>query len=346
MSISTPCRFSGGVSALRIVSALAVVLLHAAIPWKDKVPPDSWLAVFNASMKGVCFFAVPVFVMISGYLLIGGQRAEPLGVFYKKRAGKILWPVVLWSAFYLGLRAVSGTGLTVESTLEALYYGAPFYHLWFLYMMVGLYLVAPFVGRFFGRLSLRSSIWVVVFLLAATWVYDAFYASQKIMFLLRFAPYLGLFCLGGVLRRIDVRLWAKKAAVLAVAGALFLGPLAAMCERFDLFAVASFYSYTGPVCTLFSLGVFVAGLCWLNRENLASEKALRWVGILTMNVYLIHPFWILVAEKLLMRQVSWLAYGASLAFILAASFTSAWALGWLSRRWAWFLNNKRAVAKS
>lgn len=85
----------------RIIAILAVVLLHVSsrvITWSELGSNDWWYANLYDSLVRWC---VPVFVMISGALLLAPEKAEPLGVFYKKRASRILSPLVFWSLFYM-----------------------------------------------------------------------------------------------------------------------------------------------------------------------------------------------------------------------------------------------------
>ncbi|EMH1199379.1 acyltransferase family protein [Serratia marcescens] len=67
----------------RIIAILAVVLLHVSsrvITWSELGSNDWWYANLYDSLVRWC---VPVFVMISGALLLAPEKAEPLGVFYK-----------------------------------------------------------------------------------------------------------------------------------------------------------------------------------------------------------------------------------------------------------------------
>lgn len=85
----------------RVIAILAVVLLHVSsrvVMWSELGSNDWWYANLYDSLVRWC---VPVFVMISGALLLSPEKAEPLGLFYKKRASRILFPLVFWSLFYM-----------------------------------------------------------------------------------------------------------------------------------------------------------------------------------------------------------------------------------------------------
>jgi|GEM_PF-1099729 len=317
---------STGISAMRILSALAVILLHTASDWRALLPEGSFVSIFNSSIKGVSFFAAPVFVIISGYLLLSPSKTEGFKVFYKKRALRMFWPMLLWTLFYMALRFVSSTGLTLNGALEALYYGNPYYHMWFLYMIVGLYAVTPLLREFFRRTQIGAQFFGVCGLLLATWVFSFFYGEPEMFFGARFLPYLGLFTAGGLLSRLDLEKFEKSAGVIALIGILFFGPAIAIYSRAYNVNCAAAYHYTGVGCTVFAISVFIYGLRVLRVRAFDSRPAIHLVGQITLNAYLIHPFWILLAEKVFIKTYSPAKYVLSFAFIVTASFASAWAI--------------------
>lgn len=80
--------------AIRGASIAAVALIHC-------LPQEAWVIAVRPFLN----FAVAAFIFLSGYLTPMGRTRPPLP-FYKKRAGKIAPPYVLWSAFYLLARRV------------------------------------------------------------------------------------------------------------------------------------------------------------------------------------------------------------------------------------------------
>lgn len=131
------------VDYVRVLATFFVVLLHSAAPllYKfDSLPAQNWWAGnFYDSLTRVC---VPLFFMVSGALLLG--KSESAGEFFRKRAAKVLLPLIAWSLIYLFWRVF------YESSAEFSFYSfysmavSPiYYHLWFLYAVIGLYLFIP-----------------------------------------------------------------------------------------------------------------------------------------------------------------------------------------------------------
>lgn len=85
----------------RIIAIWAVIFLHVAGFFVVSEPIGSTYWWIGSAYDAITRWCVPVFVMISGALLLDSSKQEALGVFYRKRMVRILWPLVFWSVFYL-----------------------------------------------------------------------------------------------------------------------------------------------------------------------------------------------------------------------------------------------------
>lgn len=86
--------------------------------------------------------SVPLFVMLSGFLLLG--KDYPLGDFLKRRFSRVVIPAIVWIAVYnyYDFRA-SGSPASFTHALKGMLERSVHYHLWFIYLIIGLYLVYP-----------------------------------------------------------------------------------------------------------------------------------------------------------------------------------------------------------
>ncbi|MCW4007965.1 MAG: acyltransferase family protein [Candidatus Bathyarchaeota archaeon] len=133
---------------IRTLAITLVILLHAAnTPLKASSVPESywWTAVVYKSIALPC---VPLFVMLSGALLLKRTKLnEPIRVFLRKRLRRIGLPIVFWSAVYLAWAFfVSQTPVTWDNIEKGILYslfGGAYYHFWFIYLIVGIYLITP-----------------------------------------------------------------------------------------------------------------------------------------------------------------------------------------------------------
>jgi surface polysaccharide O-acyltransferase-like enzyme len=103
------------------------------------------MTVYN-SISREC---VPLFVMLSGALLLQSYKIEePLKVFFKKRLLRIGLPWIFWGVAYFAYSyLLKNNPFTLSSIAQGIATG-PYYQFWFLYMLLGLYLVTPLLRVF------------------------------------------------------------------------------------------------------------------------------------------------------------------------------------------------------
>ena len=117
-------------------------------------------------------FAVPCFLMLSGAFILADKRNMDYKYFYKKSFKNIGVQTIIFSALYFAysiLRAIMAIVLKVGDVedlwiaVKQLLIGKPFYHMWYLYMLIGIYLLAPFVIRFkdcIGERNFSKVVWI------------------------------------------------------------------------------------------------------------------------------------------------------------------------------------------
>lgn len=155
--------FSRGIDTARIGACFMVVLLHVAAVEFQEFDNRWWASNFYDSFTRAC---VPVFLMITGVLLL--NRQEELPIFFRKRYARVLPPLIFWSLFYLAwytLRGEDYGGLL--GSIATMFNGPIAYHLWYLYAIVGIYLFVPFMRHIWrsssqGERHLYLMAWVAV----------------------------------------------------------------------------------------------------------------------------------------------------------------------------------------
>jgi surface polysaccharide O-acyltransferase-like enzyme len=153
--------------------------------------------------------------MLSGALLLQPSKVdEPLKVFFKKRVSRIVPPFIFWMAAYFAWRAlVNGETLSLYSIGEGIIWG-PYIHFWFIYMLIGLYLITPILRVLVAHASRRLIRYFLVLWLVGTAVVPLFglfvdYSLNNSVFLL--TGYVGYYVLGLYLLQLQI----KKSVLLA-----------------------------------------------------------------------------------------------------------------------------------
>jgi surface polysaccharide O-acyltransferase-like enzyme len=168
---------------VRVIATIAVIMVHVATPAVfTKYSPNSsgnsvwWIGNMYDSL---CRFCVPVFVMLTGSLLL--PQTISLSNFLKKRLNRILLPFLFWSLIYLFFNLAlkfrdEGTQVAIQHIgpwlLSQLTQGtAP--HLWYVYMIIGLYLFIPVIQPWVSK---ASNIAILFFL--AVWFITLLFHQQ------------------------------------------------------------------------------------------------------------------------------------------------------------------------
>ncbi|MCF7974035.1 MAG: acyltransferase family protein [Phycisphaerae bacterium] len=190
------------VDQLRVLASLAVILIHVTLGSLETVTPLSTTWWLGHWICLVSQWAVPVFVMISGALLLNPQlgASESPACFYQKRLRRIGWPLIFWTAFYFVVRLVCDhEPVTAGYVLDHLLRADPPYHTYFLFLITGLYGVTPLLRVLIRHTSSsqRQGLILLIFALASAYAMANAWLWGNGRFLFSFfLPYLGYYLCG------------------------------------------------------------------------------------------------------------------------------------------------------
>jgi len=122
-----------------------------------------WVGWFNS----ICRSCVPLFVMISGFFLfpVGDTRT-----FFKKRFTRVAIPFIIWCALYALYQYFMGqvpfTTALINICKIPVNFGTEVGHLWYVYMLLGIYLFAPLISNWVqntsgGNMQLYLLLWAL-----------------------------------------------------------------------------------------------------------------------------------------------------------------------------------------
>lgn len=318
---------------LRCLATLAVVTLHCAgAALADQDPASRAFLGLNL-LDGLCRWAVPMFVMLSGMFLLDPDRPMSRKK-WLSHLGRPALATLVWGFFY-GLWDARGTHFGAEGLLEgliSLVTGRLHYHLWFLPMLLGLYLLIPLL-RALVRGASRRVLWGTAVLLeaaaAAVRILRFFFPNAFPAPWLGFldlgtaAGYPGYFLLGYLLKtcrpnpgqeRAVYALGAMGAAV-TVWGTQVLSQAAGAFQNL-------FYSYFAPNVLLTAAAL----LLLVRRLDLGKASIWGRLSPLTFGVYLLHPLFLELVQPFLTFPNPVLTALVQLPAALAAALAGAWAL--------------------
>ena len=139
---------------MRVAACFMVIMVHSTEPFYlggegslILTASDGFWAAFFDSFVRAC---VPLFVVASSYLQF--PIHYDTGEFFKRRATRILIPFLVWTLVYAFVWGEPISNL--KNLLLNFNYSAG--HLWFVYMIIGLYLLMPILSPWAAKVEKRE----------------------------------------------------------------------------------------------------------------------------------------------------------------------------------------------
>ena len=153
--------------SLRAIAALAVILHHVSSGWIEGSGghPEGYRAILDVILVPLLsWWGVPIFIMISGYLLLDPKKDIPLCKLgkYIRRMLVILCTFGLAFAFVeVGFKiGFSHIGYVFQQAIYKLFCGESWAHMWYIYMLLGLYCILPAMKTFTAKASYEEMLFV------------------------------------------------------------------------------------------------------------------------------------------------------------------------------------------
>lgn len=156
---------SGSIDLTKCMATCAVLMIHCSANRYQLFTVGSldWLTVLF--WNGACKWAVPVFLMCSGALMNDPQRELPLNRLFSRYLLRLVASLSVWAALYECLRILililRGSAPLSELLWAAgknWFTGNTYYHLYYFYFAIGLYLALPLtrlITRWASKQELR-----------------------------------------------------------------------------------------------------------------------------------------------------------------------------------------------
>ncbi len=319
---------------VRVLATVLVVGIHAT-SFVDHMPISDVEWVWSLLYVVLTSPAVPVFVMLSGALVLAPEKTSDPVRILKKRVLRLVVIFLVWSVVYMVYDSVRlSRPLQLKDALMAIYSG--YFHMWYLRMTVVLYLGIPIFKWILTNRQATHwylAMWMIFGIGLATVKNNPYVSKlatdfQDAAFPEFFIGYSGYFLLG---RYLTERKWTRREA-LAVAGIGVLGAgLIYGCSYVmsvllnDKVYVTNSFDF--PVF-LFAVSIFVAGTQLPSPRQAKAHSMLRQHADCSLGIYLIHMIWLNALYALFDFEpiAVWLRVPLVTALCYLASFGAIWLL--------------------
>lgn len=258
------------IDILRIFAFAFIVMLHT-------LNRQYGLAVWMSGYA-VISIGVNLFIMISGYLLL--DRTETVKEFFRKRFFSILPLFIIFNIIYIYF--YNHSFITIKKI------SAP--HFWYIYMILGLYLLTPWLRKVL-QYAEKETFYVVIlwFLCNVLNPYMQFFRFPKIPFShFPITGFIGYYILGYYLKKYRYKL--EKIPFICVIGVYITGFLiSVLSTKYVLVTtgnrISDFFDKNSLGTFFMSVSFFIF---WIKFNFKNRNKVIRMISDSTYFAYLIH----------------------------------------------------------
>ncbi|MCR4990870.1 MAG: acyltransferase [Lachnospiraceae bacterium] len=316
-----------GLDLLKVIAAFNIVLVHTFASFLSAVTSGiregtithGPVAALSAAVR-ICMAhfggAVPMFFMASGAFILASAKTADVKSFYHKTWKKLGIPTIIFTLIYMFLTPMYylvAKGYGEYGYLKIFIYnlrsvvtGVPAEHMWYMFVLITLYLMAPFVvmsrerigEKAFAKAALVLFIWGTV---------DMLLIEPKFWWSLGAAiDFLGIYAMGYVLhRRYEGQKNNLKGAAFILLGELLVLCVCLLYYKGYMFGeIPEFLTNVlgkpqpfNPLLTV-SAGLFFTGFGLLDIK-----KDFGTLSGLTYYTYLVHPVFIMVINAVLTKTL-------------------------------------------
>ncbi len=287
---------------LRIFAALAVVCLHTASSQYGLEGVYHYSACF---WDGLVRWGVPIFVMISGTLFLEPSKAITINNICKKYIPRIIIIFCVWSLFYTSVKCCATKNFNFIFIIKHFVVG--WYHQWFLFMIAVLYLITPLLRPITEKQDKNLLFYLIVlwFIVSSIVPFIRFIipeSDKAIEFILNTRlhftfpmSFIGYFILGYYLHNyIEIKNKIILISVLFVSLSFTVaGEIVYSTPGKESFFLKSF----SPFVIITAISIFLLLKNKYAQVQCINKKILK-LSDLTLGVYMIHPFFLIIAKKL------------------------------------------------
>lgn len=302
---------------IRVLACFGIVILHSlfasGVYFADTVTANQ---LFGAKLaEHLLMWPVPCFLMVTGALLLDPEREVTPDKILRKYLRRILTALVAFTLIFQILDFIAGDQDTILSGwLENLFLGHSWAHMWYFYVLAGLYLMMPFY-RLIVKHAGDRMVWYLIGLLV---VFVSILPMAQLMDV-EIAFYIPTQVIYPVYLFLGYMLFKTRPEAYIGIGltALSTACIVMLCvyeykvaPGIDHIATEVLYDYASVFVVAQSAGVFIL----FNHIQRSAGAFLRSLDDCSFGIYIIH----MIGIRAIMKWYGYDPYGMPVMFIVMA----------------------------
>lgn len=287
---------------LRVLSIFAVITMHVIGNTLNTLNLHGVAANIYGGICQLMYFAVPIFVMISGTLFLNPKKQFSIEKLYKKYILRIVVCLFGFGFFYSMLELYFNTrvinlNMIIQSIVN-IFTGNLWDHMWYLYLIIGLYIITPLLKKVINNCTQNEYKYLLIILFIFTILIPDISKCFNINIafnILVSNPYIFFFILGDYLSRYEVSKHFKFLNYGVSIIFIILIFINNFTEIFDM----KFVTYTSFLMSNIIITIFLFTKNLKLNLNNKGRNILANIGECGFGIYLIHQLIINILFKLL-----------------------------------------------
>lgn len=321
---------------MRIIACFGIILLHelfaSTLYFKGSLTGSD--LIFEGVLEHMLMWAVPVFLMVTGALLLDPGREIPMKKLYGKYVRRMALALVIFTLiFQIWEYYMEGNHQNIlTGWLSDLIFGSSWAHMWYLYMMLAMYFLLP-LFRAVTRSSEEITGYTVILLL----IFTAAVPTLKMYGVMGIAVGIPVETVYPLYLFLGYYLYHHKMGAAASAGLTVICSAAIIAVTVMLLktgqdpAKSAAYQQIAAYSSIFTVGQSAGIFCLLDHLRMDVKPFWAALDKCTFGIYLIHMMGIRYILKV--RGVDPYADGLWIFFALAAAlFCASFLAVWILRK--------------
>lgn len=323
---------------LRTLTIYAVFIIHVCgVRWYSTVGTGEWY-VLNTYMT-MLRWCIPIFFMLSGIIVLDPAYNLSIKKLYTKSLPRLVCALVFWSILYRTLSPITSMILNIKDVTmddwQKIYteiiFGTPWHHLWFMYAIIAVYILAPLIRVFTAHADKKHYFYFLILYFVFGSVIPKINAAYNVHISIgvyELYSYTGYFIAGYFFAKYDLTSLQKK--ILYIAGTLTLIYILSSSTYWGTQGQLStqYFENMGPYTMIIAFFIFVLFKNVIsNSTTINKYQNNRYITLLAncgLGIYLVHDFFNILLNLL---NVNTGTFPAILSVPLLALFVYLASLG-------------------